>query len=138
MLSYLVRPGTSWLVCGVIILCLPLIWRVRMRSPAQSVLKIDVGVMVWSLRALGIAFGIGSIVLALTNGGAMMLDAMFMLGSASVGVFLAVPLARIMLGSSAMNVSEQERRRYWQVSRSLGIGYLAMSVLTYLLFDHPR
>jgi len=94
--------------------------------------------MVWSLRALGIAFCIGSIVLALTNGGAMMLDAMFMLGSASVGVFLAVPLARIMLGSSAMNVSEQERRRYWQVSRALGIGYLAMSVLTYLLFDRPQ
>src|SRR5439155_26662912 len=115
MWSYLVGPATSWLVCGIIILCLPLIWRARMRSSEQSVLKIELGVMVWLLRALGIGFGIGSIVLALTNGGAMMLDAMFMLGSASVGVFLAEPLARIVLGSSAMNVSEQERRRYWQV-----------------------
>ena len=137
MMFYIAHPGTRWLLSGIIILCFPLIWRARMRGSVHSLLRIELSAMVWSFRALGLIFGVGSIVLALVKRG-MMIEAQFMLGSATVAIFLAVPLARMILGAPTMSVSDQERRRYWQITRALGMGYLAMSLLTFLLLKRPQ
>ena len=120
-------PWIIWIVVGVTVLSLPLIWKSRLRGSSHG--WIGLMATIWVLRIAAGLLLIASLVLVL-RGLSYPLDlAQLLVGCAAVGLVFADPIARLLIGPVEMRIEDSRVRRYRGASRSIGIIFVMYGIV---------
>jgi hypothetical protein len=128
------EPGVLSGVLAISVLALPFFWKLRGRAP--SIGFAGQRVALWITRSIASTMFVIAMVMAANGDVRTQLYAAPLLVAGAAALTLAVPLAQMLSGPSAMTLDAKRLRVYWITSTQIGILLIIVTGILFYAWRH--